>query len=214
MLRFRRLHSLQKFVSVHSSIHNLFNTERSLSSRPVYKMNRAAALAEWRELCAARRPTPLPRLRRVRIRLTAPMIDTRPDRRAITSALEEVWPFEHVRALLTCISSTHADLPAPGAGPGTIGRRCGGFRDPPGLPSPPTVAPVPWINWRDELLDREIFHSLWEVQILIESWRRHYNAVRRHSALRWTPPAPEVRLPTLQVWPAMTLAHHAPTNYH
>ncbi len=53
MQRFRRLHSLQKFVSVHSSIHNLFNTERSLSSRDVYKMNRTAALAEWRELCAA-----------------------------------------------------------------------------------------------------------------------------------------------------------------
>ena len=43
---------------------------------------------------------------------------------------------------------------------------------------------------------------------------RHYNAIRPHSALRWTPRAPEVRLPTPQVWPAMTLAHHAPTNYH
>ncbi len=52
MLRFRRMRSLQKFASVHSSVHNLFNTERSLSSRPVYKMNRAAALAEWRALCA------------------------------------------------------------------------------------------------------------------------------------------------------------------
>jgi putative transposase len=52
MLRFRRMHSLQKFVSVHSSIHNLFNTERSLSSRNVYKAARTAALAEWRGLCA------------------------------------------------------------------------------------------------------------------------------------------------------------------
>jgi putative transposase len=52
MLRFRRMHSLQKSVAVHSSIHNHFNTERSLSSRPVYKLNRAAALAEWRGLCA------------------------------------------------------------------------------------------------------------------------------------------------------------------
>jgi putative transposase len=52
MLRFRRLHSLQKFVAVHSSVHNLFNTERSLSSRPRYKQARAAALAEWRALCA------------------------------------------------------------------------------------------------------------------------------------------------------------------
>ena len=41
-----------------------------------------------------------------------------------------------------------------------------------------------------------------------------YNAVRPHSALRWRPPAPEVWLPTPQVWPAKTLAHYAPTNYH
>ena len=52
MLRFRRMHNLQKFASVHSSVHNLFNTERSLSSRQTYKLNRAAALAEWRTLCA------------------------------------------------------------------------------------------------------------------------------------------------------------------
>jgi transposase InsO family protein len=67
---------------------------------------------------------------------------------------------------------------------------------------------------RDELLNREIFTSLTEAQILIEGWRQHYNAIRPHSALRWTPPAPEVRLPTPQVWPARTLAHYAPTNYH
>ncbi len=53
MLRFRRMRSLQTFASVHSSVHNLFNTERSLSSRDTYKMNRAAALAEWRGLCAS-----------------------------------------------------------------------------------------------------------------------------------------------------------------
>jgi putative transposase len=52
MLRFRRLRSLQKFAAVHSSVHNLFNTERRLLSRPVYKLNRIAALAEWRALCA------------------------------------------------------------------------------------------------------------------------------------------------------------------
>ncbi len=51
--RFRRLRSLQKFAAVHASVHNLFNTERSLTSRPVYKQARAAALAEWRQLCAA-----------------------------------------------------------------------------------------------------------------------------------------------------------------
>ncbi len=33
MLRFRRMRSLQKFVAIHSSIHNLFNAERALNSR-------------------------------------------------------------------------------------------------------------------------------------------------------------------------------------
>ena len=67
---------------------------------------------------------------------------------------------------------------------------------------------------RDELLNREIFYSLKEAQILIEAWRRHYNTKRPHSALRWTPPAPEVRLTAPQIWPAIPLAHYAPTNYH
>jgi putative transposase len=52
MLRFRQMRSLQKFVSVHASIYNLFNSERSLYSRPNFKLNRAPALAEWRRLCA------------------------------------------------------------------------------------------------------------------------------------------------------------------
>ncbi len=50
---------------------------------------------------------------------------------------------------------------------------------------------------RDELLDREVFHSLGEAQVLTEAWRRHYNAVRPHSALGYRPPAPEA-VP----WPA------------
>lgn len=53
MLRFRRLRNLQKFAAVHSSVHNLFNSDRSLSNRKFFKVNRAAALAEWRALCAA-----------------------------------------------------------------------------------------------------------------------------------------------------------------
>jgi putative transposase len=53
VLRFRRMGSLQKFVAVHSSIHNLFNAERTLSSRDNYKASRTAALTEWRQLCAA-----------------------------------------------------------------------------------------------------------------------------------------------------------------
>ena len=35
MLRFRRMRSLQKFVAVHFSIHNLFNAERALTSRNI-----------------------------------------------------------------------------------------------------------------------------------------------------------------------------------
>ena len=53
MQRFRRLRSLQKFVSVHASVHNLYKQERALSSRSNYKAVRAAALQEWRGLFAA-----------------------------------------------------------------------------------------------------------------------------------------------------------------
>ena len=53
MLRFRRMRSLQKFVSVHSSIHNHFNQERHLYSRDNFKLNRNVALSEWRQLCSA-----------------------------------------------------------------------------------------------------------------------------------------------------------------
>ena len=45
MLRFRRMRTLQKFASVHASVHNHFSTERSLQNRNVYKQTRAA-LAE------------------------------------------------------------------------------------------------------------------------------------------------------------------------
>ena len=52
MLRFRRMRCLQKFAAVHSSVHNHFNQERHLYSRDNFKFNRAAALSEWRDLCA------------------------------------------------------------------------------------------------------------------------------------------------------------------
>jgi putative transposase len=52
MLRFQRMHSLQKFASVHVSVHNHFNAERSLSDRSTFKQARTAALTEWRVLCA------------------------------------------------------------------------------------------------------------------------------------------------------------------
>jgi transposase InsO family protein len=54
---------------------------------------------------------------------------------------------------------------------------------------------------RDELLNGEIFYSLREAQIVIESWRRHYNAVRPHASLGYTPPAPEVFVSALAAWP-------------
>ena len=53
MLRFRQMRSLQKFVAVHGSIHNHFNQERAYYSRDNFKLNRTAALAEWRQLCSA-----------------------------------------------------------------------------------------------------------------------------------------------------------------
>jgi putative transposase len=55
---------------------------------------------------------------------------------------------------------------------------------------------------RDELLDGEIFYTLREAQIVIESWRRHYNTIRPHSSLGYQPPAPEVFVPTFAAWPA------------
>jgi transposase InsO family protein len=55
---------------------------------------------------------------------------------------------------------------------------------------------------RDELLNGEIFYSLREAQIVIESWRRHYNAVRPHQSLGYRPPAPEVFVPALAAWPS------------
>jgi putative transposase len=70
---------------------------------------------------------------------------------------------------------------------------------------------------RDELLDRENFHSLREAQVPIEAWRRHRNTVRPHSALGYRPPAPEA-VP----WPGSasagplrpTAGHGAGVVYH
>ena len=54
---------------------------------------------------------------------------------------------------------------------------------------------------RDELLNGEIFYTL-QAQIIIESWRRHYNTVRPHASLGYRPPAPEVFVPAFTAWPA------------
>jgi putative transposase len=55
---------------------------------------------------------------------------------------------------------------------------------------------------RDELLDGEIFYTLREAQIVIESWRRHFNAIRPHESLGYKPPAPEVFVQAFAAWPA------------
>ncbi len=52
MLRFRQMRCLQKFAAVQSSVHNHFNQERHLHSRDNFKLNRSAALSEWRQLCS------------------------------------------------------------------------------------------------------------------------------------------------------------------
>ena len=52
MHRFRRMGTLQKFTSVHASIHNHFNHERHLIDRATYKTRRPTAIAEWRKLAS------------------------------------------------------------------------------------------------------------------------------------------------------------------
>jgi len=52
MASFRSFKTLQKFVSIHASVHNHFNKDRHLESRTNFKIYRSAALAEWRQLAA------------------------------------------------------------------------------------------------------------------------------------------------------------------
>ena len=49
---------------------------------------------------------------------------------------------------------------------------------------------------RDELLNVDIFDTLYEAKVLIERWRKHYNQVRPHSSLGYKPPAPEATIST------------------
>ena len=48
---------------------------------------------------------------------------------------------------------------------------------------------------KDELLDREVFYTLLEVQVLTEQYRQTYNQIRPHSSLGYRPPAPETIQP-------------------
>ena len=52
MSKFRDVKTLQKFASIHASIHNQFNLERHLTPRETFKQNHAAAMAEWLQLAA------------------------------------------------------------------------------------------------------------------------------------------------------------------
>jgi putative transposase len=52
MAKFRGVKTLQKFASVHASIHNHFNLDRQHIPREIFKKSRAAALNEWRQLAA------------------------------------------------------------------------------------------------------------------------------------------------------------------
>src|SRR5829696_8182122 len=60
---------------------------------------------------------------------------------------------------------------------------------------------------RDELLNGEIFYTLQEARVVIESWRRHDNTVRPHASLGYKPPAPEVFVPAFAAWPATPDTH-------
>ena len=66
---------------------------------------------------------------------------------------------------------------------------------------------------RDELLNLEVFASLREAEVLIESWRQHFNTVRPHSSLGYVPPAPEAILPRsgkVALWPGAPALEGAP----
>jgi len=65
---------------------------------------------------------------------------------------------------------------------------------------------------RDELLDGEIFYTLREAQIVIESWRHHYNTKRPHASLGYRAPAPEVFVPALTAWPSARLQPTPPAT--
>jgi putative transposase len=52
MLRFRQMKTLQKFASVHPSLHNHFDQERHLVDRKTHKERRSTALAEWQSLAS------------------------------------------------------------------------------------------------------------------------------------------------------------------
>lgn len=107
------------------------------------------------------------------------------------------------------------------SGPGFVAKAVQGWIAAVGAKTAYIAPGSPWENGyvesfnarlRDELLDGEIFYSLREAEVVIESWRRHYNTVRPHASLGFRPPAPEVVLPTFAAWPAALRRPPQPTT--
>jgi hypothetical protein len=71
MAKFRDVKTLRKFASVYASIHNHFNQDRHLKRHDIFKQNRSAALAQWRQL-ATRASRLWVFWRPIRTRLAAP----------------------------------------------------------------------------------------------------------------------------------------------
>ncbi len=86
------------------------------------------------------------------------------------------------------------------------------------------IAPgSPWENgynesfngrFRDEFLNREIFYTLKEAQVLTEEWRHLYNHIRPHTSLGYKPPAPLARMKegAFAYAPAPSFMPAAPAN--
>ena len=66
---------------------------------------------------------------------------------------------------------------------------------------------------RDELLNGEMFYTLREAQVVIESWRRHDNRVRPHASLGYRAPSPEVVVPTYPLTDATRRPFGSPQGF-
>jgi len=53
MQRFKSARSAQRFLSVHSAVHNTFNLQRHLISRPTLRLWRSEAMDQWQQATAA-----------------------------------------------------------------------------------------------------------------------------------------------------------------
>ena len=62
---------------------------------------------------------------------------------------------------------------------------------------------------RDELLNLEIFDTLFEARVLVEGWRREYNTLRPYSSPGYIPPAHEAIEPLPQSSGATSLHSEA-----